>query len=101
VPRRRPRPPGQLDGGPLAANIASFRLHLAAEGKSARMESHSVNTPQARFTSETHLPAADSVGEVRRLSRTFDRAHIGRFSVWWEQPQQTVGAKGADWECCR
>ena len=36
VPRRRPRPPGQLDGGPLAADIASFRLHLAAEGKSAR-----------------------------------------------------------------
>ena len=35
-PRRRPRIPGQLDGGPLAADIASFRLHLAAEGKSAR-----------------------------------------------------------------
>jgi hypothetical protein len=33
VPRRQP---GQLDAGPLAADIASFRLHLAAEGKSAR-----------------------------------------------------------------
>ena len=36
VPRRCPRLPGHLDGGPLAADIASFRLHLAAEGKSAR-----------------------------------------------------------------
>ena len=36
VPRRRSRQPGQLDAGPLAADIGSFRLHLAAEGKSAR-----------------------------------------------------------------
>jgi site-specific recombinase XerD len=33
---RRPRPPGPPDAGPLGADIASFRLHLAAEGKSAR-----------------------------------------------------------------
>jgi integrase/recombinase XerD len=33
---RQPRPPGPLDAGPLGADIASFRLHLAAEGKSAR-----------------------------------------------------------------
>ena len=36
VPRRRARQAGQLDAGPLAADIASFGLHLAAEGKSAR-----------------------------------------------------------------
>ena len=35
-PRRRPRQPGQPDAGPLGADIASFRLHLAAEGKAAR-----------------------------------------------------------------
>ena len=35
-PRRRPRQPGRLDAGPLRADIASFRLHLAAEGKAAR-----------------------------------------------------------------
>jgi hypothetical protein len=35
VPRRRSRQPRQLDAGPLAADISSFRLHLAAEGKSA------------------------------------------------------------------
>ena len=34
-PQRRGRP-GQPDAGPLGADIASFRLHLAAEGKSAR-----------------------------------------------------------------
>jgi hypothetical protein len=33
---RQPRPPGLLDAGPLGADIASFRLHLAAEGKSAQ-----------------------------------------------------------------
>jgi integrase/recombinase XerD len=33
---RQPRPPGLPDAGPLGADIASFRLHLAAEGKSAR-----------------------------------------------------------------
>ena len=35
-PRRNSRQPGLLDAGPLGADIASFRLHLAAEGKSAR-----------------------------------------------------------------
>ena len=33
---RQPRPPGLLDAGPLEPDIASFRLHLAAEGKAAR-----------------------------------------------------------------
>jgi site-specific recombinase XerD len=35
-PRRRRGRPGQLDAGPLGADIGSFRLHLAAEGKAAR-----------------------------------------------------------------
>ena len=33
---RQPQPPGLLDAGPLEPDIASFRLHLAAEGKAAR-----------------------------------------------------------------
>ena len=33
---RQPRQPGLLDAGPLGTDIASFRLHLAAEGKAAR-----------------------------------------------------------------
>ena len=36
VLRRRSRQPRQLDAGPLATDISSFQLHLAAEGKSAR-----------------------------------------------------------------
>jgi site-specific recombinase XerD len=35
-PRRQRGSSGQLDAGPLGADIASFRLHLAAEGKAAR-----------------------------------------------------------------
>ena len=35
-PRRRRGLAGALDAGPLGADIASFRLHLAAEGKAAR-----------------------------------------------------------------
>src|SRR5271165_4080926 len=35
-PRRRRGRAGQPDAGPLGADIASFRLHLAAEGKAAR-----------------------------------------------------------------
>ena len=35
IPERRRRRPGQLDSGPFAADVASFRLHLAAENKAA------------------------------------------------------------------
>jgi len=35
-PRRRRGRPGLPDAGPLGADIGSFRLHLAAEGKAAR-----------------------------------------------------------------
>jgi site-specific recombinase XerD len=34
-PERRGRRPGQLGAGPFAADVASFRLHLAAENKAA------------------------------------------------------------------
>ena len=36
VPQPRPRRRKPLDAGPLAPEIGSFRLHLAAEGKAAR-----------------------------------------------------------------
>jgi len=35
VPARLRRRPGRLDAGPFAADVASFRLHLAAENKAA------------------------------------------------------------------
>ena len=36
APQARSRQPRQMDAGALAAEIASFRLHLAAEGKVAK-----------------------------------------------------------------
>jgi integrase len=35
-PRRRPRVPKNLDAGPLEAEVGSFALHMAAEGKAPR-----------------------------------------------------------------
>jgi site-specific recombinase XerD len=35
-PRKRPRLPKDLDAGPLEAEVASFALHMAAEGKAPR-----------------------------------------------------------------
>ena len=35
-PRRRPRVPRDLDAGPLEAEVGSFALHMAAEGKAPR-----------------------------------------------------------------
>jgi site-specific recombinase XerD len=52
-PQRQRRLPGPLDTGPLGADIASFRLHLAAEGKSARtVESY---TGAVRWFAAAHL----------------------------------------------
>ena len=36
LPRRRPRVPKDLDAGPLEAEVGSFALHMAAEGKAPR-----------------------------------------------------------------
>jgi hypothetical protein len=36
VPERRSPQPKQLDAGVFAAEVASFRLHLGAEGNAAR-----------------------------------------------------------------
>ena len=36
APRTRSRQPRQMDAGVLGAEIGSFRLHLAAEGKAAK-----------------------------------------------------------------
>ena len=35
-PRQRPRVPKELDAGPLEAEVGSFALHMAAEGKAPR-----------------------------------------------------------------
>ena len=50
--RRKPRP-RQLDAGPFAADVASFRLHLAAEGKSPK--TLKVYTEAVRYFAAAHL----------------------------------------------
>jgi len=53
VPARRRRRPRQLDAGPFAADIASFRLHLAAENKAAG--TIRTYTDAARWFAAAHL----------------------------------------------
>jgi hypothetical protein len=53
VPARCRRRPGQLDAGPFAADIASFRLHLAAENKAAG--TIRTYTDAARWFAAAHL----------------------------------------------
>jgi hypothetical protein len=50
--RRKPRP-RQLDAGPFSADISSFRLHLAAEGKSPK--TIKVYTEAVRYFAAAHL----------------------------------------------
>ena len=50
--RRKPRP-RQLDAGPFSADIASFRPHLAAEGKSPK--TIKVYTEAVRYFAAAHL----------------------------------------------
>ena len=49
------RSPGQLDAGPFAADIASFRLHLAAENKAAG--TIRIYTGAVRWFAASHLLA--------------------------------------------
>ena len=53
VPTRCRRRPGQLDAGPFAADVASFRLHLAAENKAAG--TIRTYTDAARWFAAAHL----------------------------------------------
>jgi site-specific recombinase XerD len=50
---RRVRRPGQLDAGPFEADIASFRLHLAAENKAAG--TIRIYTDAVRWFAASHL----------------------------------------------
>jgi site-specific recombinase XerD len=53
VPERRGRRPRQLDAGPFAPDVASFRLHLAAENKAAG--TIRIYTEAPRWFAATHL----------------------------------------------
>jgi hypothetical protein len=53
VPRWRTRHPKPLDAGPFAADVASFRLHLAAENKAGK--TIELYTDAVRWFAACHL----------------------------------------------
>jgi hypothetical protein len=72
----RVRHPGQLDAGPFAADIASFRLHLAAENKATG--TIRIYTDAARWFAASHL--------LTEMDKTrweqVDAADVRRWVVW-------------------
>ena len=67
------RPPGLLDAGPLELDIASFRLHLAAEGTSAR-------TVQGYTSAVRWFAAGYLAGEAGKTS--WDQADAWDIQQW-------------------
>ena len=61
APRPRTRQPKQLDAGILQAEISSFRLRLAAEGKAAK-------TIRTYTEAVQWFAAAHLLGQTRRAS---------------------------------
>src|ERR1700721_778642 len=72
----RVRHPGQLDAGPFAADIASFRLHLAAENKAAG--TIRIYTDAARWFAASHLLAETDKTRWEQV----DAADVRRWVVW-------------------
>lgn len=75
-PSRRVRRPGQLDAGPFAADIASFRLHLAAENKAAGTTR--IYTDSACWFAASHLLAETDKSRWEQV----DAADVRRWIVW-------------------
>ena len=76
VPSRRRLRPGQLDAGLFGADVASFRLHLAAENKAER--TIRVYTEAVRWFAAAHL--------LRETGKTrweqVDTQDVQRWMVW-------------------
>ena len=73
---RRVQRPGGLDAGPFAADIASFRLHLAAENKAAG--TIRIYTDAARWFATSRLLA--ETGKTRW--EQVDAADVREWIVW-------------------
>jgi site-specific recombinase XerD len=67
---------GPLDGGPFAADIASFRLHLAAENKAAG--TIRIYTQAARWFTASHLLAETDKTRWDQV----DAPDVWRWVVW-------------------
>jgi hypothetical protein len=75
--RSRPvRHPGPLDAGPSAADIASFRLHLAAENKAGG--TIRIYTDAARWFAASHLLAETDKTRWDQV----DAPDVRRWVVW-------------------
>lgn len=76
APRWRTRQPKQLDAGPFAADVASYRLHLAAENKAKK--TIGIYTDAARWFAAAHL--------IRETDKTrweqVDGRDVCRWMVW-------------------
>ena len=73
---RAVRSPGQLDAGPFAADIASFRLHLAAENKAAG--TIRIYTGAVRWFAASHLLAETDKTRWGQVGA----ADVRRWVVW-------------------
>jgi hypothetical protein len=76
VPRRHSPQPKQLDAGPFEAELGSFRLHLAAEGKARR-------TLRAYTEAVRWFAAAHLLGETDKTRwEQVGRQDLQRWTVW-------------------
>jgi hypothetical protein len=75
-PSRRAQHPGQLDAGPFAVDIASFRLHLAAENKAAG--TIRIYTDAACWFSASHLLTETDKTRWEQV----DASDVRRWMVW-------------------
>ena len=73
---RRVRRPGVLNAGPFAADIASFRLYLAAENKAAG--TIRIYTDAACWFAASHLLA----GTDKTRWQQVDAADVRRWVAW-------------------
>jgi site-specific recombinase XerD len=76
VSRPRPRLPKRMDAGPLAADIASFRLHLAAENKAER--TIRIYCEAVRWFAGAHLLCEMDKTRWEQV----DAADVRRWTVW-------------------
>ena len=74
-PRRRPRVPKNLDAGPLEAEVQSFALHMAAEGKAPRTIRNYTEAVRW-FAAACILPETD-----KRRWQGVDKADVRRWTV--------------------
>jgi site-specific recombinase XerD len=74
-PRRRPRVPKDLDAGPLEAEVGSFALHMAAEGKAPRTIRN--YTEAVRWFAAAHVLSATD----KRRWEEVDKADIRRWTA--------------------